>query len=191
MKHLSDREFIDLLDDRLERERRVHVDECPACSSQLQTMAAALSAIETDEAPEPSPLFWEAFPSRVNRALDAPQAWRFAFKWRAGLATAAMLVVAGVVGVTLRERSHPPAVQQTAAPTPDAPAANPSEVDIEDDAAWAVVRMAADDLDYDDVLAEGIRPAPDAFDRLTLELTDSERAELVRLLERELKRPGA
>ena len=46
-----------------------------------------------------------------------------------------------------------------------------AEDDVEQDAAWAVVRIAADDLDYDDAVAEGITADAGAAERAAMELT--------------------
>jgi hypothetical protein len=63
--------------------------------------------------------------------------------------------------------------------------------DADTDAAWAVVRMAAQDLRWEDAHAIGITAGPGAAEGIALELTADERAELARLIDTEMKRSGA
>ena len=63
--------------------------------------------------------------------------------------------------------------------------------DVEADAAWAVVRTAAQDLAYEDAEAEGITPRPGSAEIAVLQMSGAERAELARLIENEMKRTGA
>jgi hypothetical protein len=65
------------------------------------------------------------------------------------------------------------------------------DVDIESDEAWAVVRSFADELRYEDARDAGVVPRPGAIERAATELTAEERAELVRIIQDELKRTGA
>jgi hypothetical protein len=58
------------------------------------------------------------------------------------------------------------------------------------DARWAVVRVAAEDLAWEDVRDAGIAATPGAAEGVALELTADERSELARLLDREMKRNG-
>jgi hypothetical protein len=61
---------------------------------------------------------------------------------------------------------------------------------IENDAAWALVRSLADQVEWDEAHEAAISARPDAAERLTAELTSREQSELAQLLQRELKRPG-
>jgi hypothetical protein len=78
-------------------------------------------------------------------------------------------------------------VPRTAAAAAELPA---TADDVEADGAWAVVRTAADDLAWDEVTAAGITAHPGSAERVALELTAAERAELARLLESEMKPNG-
>ena len=62
--------------------------------------------------------------------------------------------------------------------------------DADTDEAWAVVRTAAIDLNWDDVREAGISAHPGDVERVALELSADERVELVRLLGEDLKRNG-
>ena len=63
--------------------------------------------------------------------------------------------------------------------------------DLDEDEAWAVVRAAAEDLDADAAAAAGLAPPAGSAERLAAQLTAEEQAELIRLVETELKRSGA
>lgn len=189
--HLNEAEFIDHLEGVLEPARAAHAASCAACSAQLRTVRAARASLDSPPVGPPSPLFWETFPDRVRRAIDEPARGGWWAGWRRFAASACgiLLLIALAAAFSLRERfrSAPASPVVTAVPAPETPPAD----DIEQDAAWAVVRIAADDLGYDDALAEGISASPEMWEGLAMELSEAERAELVRLIQGELKRTGA
>ena len=61
---------------------------------------------------------------------------------------------------------------------------------VDADERWAVVRVAAEDLAWEDVQEAGIAASPGAAEDVALRLTADERSELARLLDQELKRNG-
>ena len=189
--HLSEAEFIDHLEGVLEPARAAHAATCAACTAQLQTVRAALASLDGPPVGPPSPLFWQTFPDRVRRAIDEPARGGWWVGWRGFAAGACgillVIALATAYGVRDRFRSAPATPVVTTVPASDAPLAD----DIDQDAAWAVVRVAADDLGYEDALAEGISPSPETWEGLAMELSEAERAELVRLIQGELKRTGA
>ena len=189
--HLNEAELIDHLEGVLSPARAAHVAACAACSSQLETVRDALASLDGPPVIPPSPVFWQTFPERVRRAIDEPVRGGRWMGWRGVAACACgilvILALAAMFGIRGRFTPAPASPVVTTAP----PAALPFDDDIEQDAAWAVVRMAADDLGYDDALAEGISASPDGSDGVAMELSEAERAELVRLIQGELKRSGA
>ena len=64
-------------------------------------------------------------------------------------------------------------------------------LDLDSDEAWALVRSLAEDLDEDQMDAEGVSLGAGAAERLALQLSDVERAELARLLQEQLRTSGA
>ena len=183
MTHLRDTEFVDLLDGTLPPVRMAHLRTCESCRAAAGATRDALAAAAADEAGEPSPLFWEQFGRRVNRAIDAPPAspgWmtapRLAF---VTLATVTILLLA----VTLMTSRVP---TNRAQPAPAAAAAEPLD-NLDADTDWAIVRAAADGLNLDDAQEAGLAAKPGTADRIALELTDAERAELIRLVQAESK----
>jgi hypothetical protein len=201
MKHLTDTELVDLIAGALESDRAAHADGCVTCRAH----AEALRAVMTDEVPEPSPLFWDHLAARVSDAVrdEAPDpepglwpGWLRspAITWAMAASLAILLMVAGVWRTTLHAPTHgvragsaPPAGPATA---PDGASAAMID-DLEADEAWAVVRTAAEGLEWDDARAAGISPRPGSAERVALELTADERSELARLLATEMKRSGA
>jgi len=201
MKHLSRTEFVDLLDSyaSVPAERVRHAETCAECRAQLDALRETETAAREDGDADPSPLFWDHFAARVAAAVrDEPVPAPTAPWLRAPMltwATVASIVMLVVVGTVWRTTLHAPAPAQHIAPLErardialSAPAA-PDDAD--DDGAWAVVRAAAVDLNWDDVHAAGISAHPDDVENVALELTAEERVELARLLNEDLKRNGA
>jgi len=185
MTHLRDAEFVDLIDGTLPPVRLAHLRSCDACRTTADELRHTLTTAASDPlAAEPSPLFWEQFGRRVNESIDAPpdrvrwwSAPRLAF---GSLATVTILLLALTVITSRNTTPTPPAPPSTAATTQAAD-------DLDADMDWAVVRAAAGDLNLDEAQAEGLVARPGTADRLALELTHAERAELIRLLQTEFK----
>lgn len=192
MTHFDEATLIDLLDGQGSGAQLSHLDECAGCRAELSALRATLAQAADAAAPEPSPLFWEHFSRQVNERIDAPAAspWTAWLRGpRLALVSAAVVILAVVIGSQTVRAPQPPATvdltMQVVAPV-DEPAD-----DIEEDAAWAVVRTAAEDLWYDEAEAEGITVRPGSAEHAVLSLTAEERAVLARLIEDELKRSGA
>ena len=199
MRHLSRPEFVDLLESEaaLPAERVRHAATCAECRARLDALRETTATAREDGDAEPSPLFWNHFAARVAAAVRdepvpvAPAPWLRApiLTW----ATVASIVMLVVVGTVWRTTLHAPA--QPIAPVERARdialSAPLAPDDADDDQAWAVVRAAAIDLNWDDVHAAGISAHPDDVENVALELTAEERVELARLLDQDLKRNGA
>jgi hypothetical protein len=196
--HLSDTEFVDLIDGTLSVERMRHMAECSACRTKADELSAAIAATAVDDVPEPSPLFWEQFSQRVHTAI-AREPQRFGTlsqllqpakaRW-AALAAAAVLMIA--IGVRPMNKFHatPEPVGSTTAimAQPEASADNDTFGDIEMDEAWALVRTFADELAPEEVNAAAVAEHPGSAEALVLHLSDRERKELAQLLEDEIER---
>jgi hypothetical protein len=200
MKHLTRDEFVDLIESPsiLPASRRRHLEECAACRGEADALRAALSLAEIDRSPEPSPLFWDHFSARVSNAVrnEPPVETGTASRWltravpAAAVAAVALLLIAtGVWRTTVHAPTAPALVQQVnELRVPPAPAV---EDDIEGDEAWAVVRDAARDLEWDDANAAGITAHPGTIDDVAVQLTAQERVELARVVDEDLKKKGA
>jgi hypothetical protein len=193
MTHFDETALIDLLDGQGSSTQRAHLDACAGCRGELDALRAALARTADAAVPEPSPLYWEHFPRQVNERIDAPATspWTFWIRGpRLALVSAAAVMFAVLIGSQTLRAPLTPADTAPAAIAALAPVAEPMD-DIEEDAAWAVVRTAAEDLWYDEAEAEGIAVRPGSAEHAVMSLTAEERAELARLIEDELKRSGA
>jgi hypothetical protein len=205
MTHLTDAEFVDLLDRTLAPSREAHLQVCGDCRAIADTMREAFTRAAAAEMPEPSPLFWEHFSARVHEGVrdaesGAATTWfgwahGATFKWALSGAVLTLLLVSGVWVSVWRAsmagaRHEAPAA--TVATIADAAADTDLDAfDPDTDEAWALVRTVADDLSWDDAAAEGFGVRPGSADRAMVTLTSDERSELVRLLQAETKQPGA
>ena len=197
MKHLHDAEFVDLIEGTLAPDRVAHVKSCEACREQVAAMQSTLASARVDPEPEPSPLYWQQFTRRVNERIDAPApagGWFTLPRFAMGVVALLVLSLVSVSYFAQPERSVPPEGGSHASAT--APVAEPAPAwlsldDLETDEGWAIVRAAAEDLDAEDAEAAGLAPGAGAVERVAAQLTDAERAELIRLIEDELKRSGA
>jgi hypothetical protein len=207
MKHLTDAEFVDLIEDAivLPSDRRRHAATCADCRAQADALSAVLAQTAGDVLPEPSPLFWDHLSVRVSDAIRGEAPAPAALAWErfrsplAAWAAAATLAVLIMMTVVWRATLHAPSTgrapdlaqaRQTAAVDPvQVASASPGD-NVEADEAWAVVRTAAEGLAWEDVHAVGLSARPGSAERIALELTAEERAELGRLLDTEMKRSG-
>ena len=188
-QHLRDAELADATQGHVAPERRQHLTSCGACAAAVAEARATLAIVRDDDVPEPSPLFWSAFAARVSSAIDEAPARvpRARSNLRLALAAAALVLVS--VTLVLWQAGNPQG--PVMAPHRPPAIAGTAEEALEDDAAWESVGALAADLDYDDAREAGVAPAPGAVDGVAAALSERERAELVRLLEAELKRTGA
>lgn len=201
MKHLNRSEFVDLIESSpsLPPDRVRHVDTCESCRIEADTLRAVMALAQTDEGAEPSPLFWDHFSARVSEAVrnEAPAGSGIpSMSWlRAPLSTwAAVSTVAVLVSMTIvwRTTLHAPAPArqaQAATTATSAAAAGPAADadDVDADEAWAVVRAAAVDLQWEEAHEAGISARPGAVEDVALELSAEERAELARLVDEAVK----
>ena len=204
MSHLSHVEFVDAVERRLSGLRLEHAEQCAECRAEIDRLRATMDLAGADAGDEPSPLFWTHFSARVSEAIRS-EPIEPATSWRTWLLRPAALTLAtalvAVVGLSLvSERAKRTGSTPSPAAEPPRMAAVASSVDsgpletgddLDADSAWAVVRTAAEGIDWDDARAAGLEAQPGTADRMALELTDAERIELMRILEQEMKRSGA
>jgi hypothetical protein len=148
------------------------------------------------EVPEPSPLFWEHFPTRVSRAIDAAprqSGWLNASRWVWGSAATAAVVMLLMLLPLPRDAAAP--APPSTVDTPAIVASSDNDVNsveaLDGDEAWEMVRAVAEATDYDEVQESGLAPRAGAVERAAMELTNDERTELARLIAQEIKRSGA
>jgi len=205
MTHLTEAEFVDLLDGTLAPSRTAHLGACDECRAIAATMREALTRAAAGDMPEPSPLFWDHFSARVHEGVreaelgKAPTwlGWAHGetLKWAMPGALLAVLLVSGLWAGLWRARmpgaepgTSPATVGSIADAAPDAVL---DAFDPETDQAWALVRLVAEDLSWDDAAAGGFGVRPGSAERAMVTLTRDELSELVGLLQAEMKPPGA
>jgi hypothetical protein len=194
MSHLSDREFVDLIEDVLPPARVTHVLDCAECRAEADAMRDLLARTSEADVPEPSPLFWEHFSSRVRERIEHAEigdtsgsSWSRQFGWKWVVPVALMAMVAFGVW-RWSPRVHAPVPMRAELPAGIDGVSDISDAD--NDEAWAIVRTVADESSWDDVTDASLHQGS-AENALAM-LTAEERQELVRLLEAETrKRPGA
>lgn len=196
--HLSDAELADFADGTLAAPRAAHVETCARCREAAAALSSVLTRAREDAVPEPSPLFWDHFSARVRDALDSEPAPRAGFRLSFALVAAAVVAVACAVmfipfraTVTDRSTAGPSHDRGAGSTAAVAPADIPESFVLDDDADWALVRVVADGLEWEDAPDAGIRAHPGAAEAVALEMTAAERHELARLMEEAIKRTGA
>jgi hypothetical protein len=192
MTHLSPSEFVDLADGALDPARAAHVERCEACRRQAQAVRTMMQEAGTEAVPEPSPLFWDHFQQRVQRAIAAgPSPRRSWFVLRPVPAFVSVMIVSiAIASVAL----YPRRVDAPSAPPPDVaatPAAVGTATEAGEDPTWTVLREVASDIAIEDARAAGMTLRPGEAENAVLQLTPAERNELGRLLQDALKRAGA
>ena len=205
MTHLTDVEFVDLVDGTLAPARARHLDACESCRASASAIRETLSRAANAEIPEPSPLFWDHFSARVQEGVRAesvaPSGWfgwaqSATMKWAMSGALLTLLLVAVVW-----RASAPRPGSSASGHVATASSTDPEAFDPDLDEAWALVRTVADDvardtpasdeIAWDEVATEGFGVRPGAVEHALVALTGDERSELLRLLQAETKQPGA
>ena len=207
MKHLTRGELGDAIESpaHLPAPRARHLEQCTTCRAKAAGLREVLARVAEDRVPEPSPLFWDHFAARVaglvrdhsiapGRASWFERLQRPLATWAVAAAAIVLVIISVVWRATLHAPSPAGAPTPTetrsaeSAPAPQRPEASTDNPDT--DERWAVVRVAAEGLDWEDVHAAGISAGAGAVDGAALELTADERSELARLLDEEMKRNG-
>lgn len=195
MTHFSQAELVDWLEGALPALRASHLDECARCREEADELRQVMEDAARIAVPEPSPLFWDHLSARVTEAVAATPpphaaAWAQWIRRRGPVAAAAvgclllafaLLRVSGSLAPT-EPVLEPPALEaDEAAPTLPGTAA---------DEAWSLVQMVADDVPLQEAQDAGLVAQPGSAERMALELSARERAELAVLLQHELKGSG-
>lgn len=178
-----------------------HLETCVSCREKLAEITSALEMAAVVEVPEPSPLFWDHFSSRVRSEVQAidPNAggwrtWLSGTPLRAAVATAIVVLIGFVVWHSKVPSAPDERLDTTIAASGSGVRSVPpdsAEPDADADGAWALVRAVADDVSWDEVIDSGWIAPPGSADDAALGLTAEERVELVQLLRAETKRSGA
>lgn len=196
--HLSAQEFVDAIEGGLTADRQRHLDVCAACQTEVETLRTIVVDLDSDaDLPEPSPLFWEHFQSRVDAAVreeamapSRPAWWRMlpgagAMRtWLTAGATVAALVMAAAIYLR--------APVDEGRPVDAGPVAALAETVVPDEAAlvlggaeWEFVSGMLETLPQDD-MRRVLTPSGNAVDAAMGNLSESERKTFLRLLQAEM-----
>lgn len=216
MKHLTTEELVDVADGTRSALSHPHLQSCGACSARLADLRAMMAKVADVEVPEPSPLFWQHFSSRVSRAVaeaGAPGApsWRDRLSaardrfgaWRGSLgaargplepaigialslAAAAAIIVALIAVDVSRSTVSVPVPSVTESTAVPTEAVEGTAMIPPDDPALDIVADLGTGLDWDAVHDSGMVAHTGLVDRAVKGLSPEERAELGRLLKQEL-----
>lgn len=192
--HLSDDELIETVEGRGHDAARAHAAACEQCGAGVAQLRAVLGRVQADEMPEPSPVFWDHFSSRVRSAVEresAParrQRWRDRWAWRfVSLAAAAGVLVVAVVVMNRPDTSPVAPVSPEPAGAGLAAAAD-TPVPGADDGTFDLVTVISTDLAGEDGAAASFDERPGSAERAVEHLSLEEQSELVRLLEAAMAR---
>jgi len=191
--HLTSEELLDLAEGTQPLSSAPHLTRCEGCRRQLAELRDVMAAIGVDgDVPDPSPLFWEHFSTRVREAVTADavsaRPWFGVGRWSWGLA-AVMSAAVLIIAVSLTVRTPPtatyvPAVAETLGnDVGSAPAV--------DDPSFSLLGDLAGSLDWDSAAEAGMSMDVGAADTAVAELSQAERTELQRLLREAMAPTGA
>ena len=184
--HLSSQEFVNALDHSLAAARHEHLAACAACQAQVNELRALVETASQDAAvPEPSPLFWDHFQSRVLAAVAAEgvsptrEAWWKAWMRPGASLAASATALAIVTGLAVY-------VGRPVTPGVDTPIDESGLVDTASltaavDDEWAFVTSVMGTMESDDI-HEVLAPSRDAVDAAFESLTSDERDRFMKLL---------
>ena len=118
--HLEDDVLLDVIEGAASVEATRHAGECAECAGRMAEARAGLALADGAEAPDPSPLFWDAFRRRVASAIEAePRPRRFGgFFVPALLAAAAMIAVVTFLPIEPGPAVAPPALPAASSALP-------------------------------------------------------------------------
>jgi hypothetical protein len=191
--HLTPEELLDLAEGTKSPSSAPHLSTCEGCRHQLAELRDVMAAIGDDiDVPDPSPLFWEHFSTRVQEAVTADamaaRSWFGVGRWSWGLA-AVMSAAVLTIAVSLTLRTPPPTT--SVPPVAEAPGNDVGSAPAVDDPSFSLLGDLAGGLDWDSAAEAGISMDVGATDTAVAELSQAERTELQRLLREAMAPKGA
>jgi hypothetical protein len=193
--HLSPPDCVDALDGALTTSQTRHLEECEACRTDLESLRLyAAVAARAAAVPEPSPLFWDHFSARVQRATaDLPAGtarWPWLTSWRAvsfagGLAAVILAMVLNlgspatlpVDELASSVGAGTPAMERVSVPAAETPFAAIDEP-------WGLMIALSQDLTTEQ--AHDVATASLTAEAFVADLSPAEQKELIRLIKREM-----
>jgi hypothetical protein len=197
--HLASEELVDIAEGTRSEASAPHLAACGSCRERLIDLRSMMSLAKDVDVPEPSPLFWDHFSSRVSAAVaaeaSAPQTNRWSNRltaWAGARAVQAMLVLAAslLLVFAINRRLPVPAVAEAPVSTTAETGTDPLVVTADEDVSLTVVASLTDGQDLETVREAGLAPRGSA-EHAVAHMNDRELRELRRLLKEELSRSGA
>ena len=188
--HLSSQECVTALDNELTPARREHLDACESCQEQVTELRALVNEAAHDaDVPEPSPLFWDHFQTRVLTAVQREEPsrrtwWTTWLDTRTFVAIGVLAVVAASVALYMNRPIAPVADSLADATAVESSAVAETTTSLDGDE-WEFVASVMGTLEGDDI-HEVLAPSPNAVDAAMESLTGDERDRLVKLLKAEM-----
>jgi hypothetical protein len=182
--HLTPEELLDLAEGTQSFSSAPHLTTCEGCRRQLEELRDVMVAIGVDaDVPDPSPLFWEHFSTRVQQAVTADavsaRPWFGVGRWSWGLA-AVMSAAVLTIAVSLTVRTPPTAISVPA--VAETPGNDVGSATVVDDPSFSLLGDLAGSLDWDSAAEAGMSVDVGTADTAVTELSQAERTELQRLL---------
>ena len=207
MRHLTADELVDLVEGVALESDVPHLATCATCRQQLAELRATMAMSSDAEVPEPSPLFWDHFSSRVRDAVAAEGAvpaswWRRLSSWPGVMApmsaAAAAILVFAIVWTPSNapQLKSPAPVASPAQATTSSALSGTSGVELlndsmsADDPSLTLVAELTDALGWNEAADADLALAGSAEHAVT-HLSRDELRELERLLKEELGGKGA
>jgi predicted anti-sigma-YlaC factor YlaD len=178
--HLTPEQLLDVADGTQARSAFPHLAECTACRGELEALARTIAAVHVD-VPEPSPLFWDHFASRVRESIAREREPRPVWFRPLAAALGAFAVLVLVVSWA-RLQPAPGAVAPRDVAVIQAPSTGREINQAIEDESLDFVADLAGDLDWETVAEAGLTAGHGTADRVLLDLSTEESAELERLL---------
>jgi hypothetical protein len=187
MTHLTDDELLTAVED--EAAHAHHLDACATCRGRAQALREILGEARALDIPDPSPLFWDHFSSRVRAAVDDAGAPRSGWMlgWRAAALVSIALVVLALAATVDRWRPASDQAPTVAIADPGGPDDTNSAVQPVDDASWTLMTELAGELDWDEAGAAGLVAPPGSAERVLDNLSEMEEQALLDLLKQEMQ----
>jgi len=190
VSHLSAEELIDLAEGEQPESGATHLASCAECRASLAELRAMLAMTAAVDVPEPSPLFWDHFSTRVAEAVAAdrtpaaaPRRW---FRLLGPAMAALALLVAAVLFLRAPSGGSTPPSTTGASPMASTAADSPRELlndsTIVDDPSLALVADLVADIGLDGASEAGMTTV-DTAEHAVTHMNSAELDELRRILQ--------
>jgi hypothetical protein len=191
MRHISVEELVDLAEGRNVPGTASHLAACERCRDGVEQARLTIALARQVDVPEPSPLFWEALPHRVARAIDdSPRSWWTPvarWEWLRAPATAWTVALVLVMGGLLAGLAQQGPVRRAAAELERVGASPEYSVSLQDDESLSLLSSLTEKYEFDTLIAGTLSSRPGMAERAALDLSNGERTQLMRLLASELR----